>query len=152
MKSIGSWITRGVLLTSGLIATGIAAMILFAPDAFYAGYDLDIGGNVSLANEMKAPAGALLLAGLLVTAGAFRPAYTIVSLATAAGVYLSYGLARLSSMAIDGMPHGGLVSAAVIEVAIGTICLADLLRHRRPAVADQSGRGNWHAQAGEDAA
>ena len=57
------------------------------------------------------------------------------SLATAAAVYLSYGLSRILSMASDGVPHSGLVSAAVIEVAIGAVCFVDLVRHRRVNVA-----------------
>jgi hypothetical protein len=40
-------------------------------------------------------------------------------------------------MAIDGVPHSGLVSAAVIEVVIGAISLADLMRYRKTRVAVQ---------------
>ena len=127
--------TRGLLLASGLIAAGIAVMILFAPDAFFGGYGIDIGANVSLANELKAPAGLLLLAGFVMLAGVFRSEFAISSLATATVVYLSYGLSRILTMAIDGVPHSGLVGAAVIEIAIGVICLADLVRHRKTNVA-----------------
>lgn len=131
MNSNGLYITRGLLLACGLIAAGIAMMILFAASAFYAGYGIEIGADVSLANEMKAPAGLLLLAGLLMMAGVFKLKFAIPSLATAAAVYLSYGLSRILSMAIDGAPHSGLVSAAVIEVAIGAICLVELIKHRK---------------------
>ena len=112
-----------------------AVIGLIAPDAFYGGYGIDISADVSLANELKAPVGALLLAGLLMMAGAFKATYTIPSLATAGAVYLSYGLSRVLSMAIDGIPHSGLVSAAAIEVAIGTVCLVDLMRYRKTAAA-----------------
>ena len=115
-------------------------MVLFAPNAFYAGYGIDIGDNVSLANELKAPAGALLLAGLLMMAGIFKSELTIPSLAMATVVYLSYGLSRILSMAIDGVPHSGLVNAAVIEVTIGAICFVDLMRHRKTAAAPQDRR------------
>lgn len=74
-----SYATRGLLLASGLIAAGIAAMILFAPNAFYGGYGIEIGANVNLANELKAPAGLLLLAGLLMLAGVFRSEFVIPS-------------------------------------------------------------------------
>ena len=129
MKPISLYVTRGLLLVSGSIAICIAAMILFAPSVFYAGYGIDIGGNPSLANELKAPAGTLLVSGLLMLAGAFKSGFTILSLATATVVYLSYGLSRTLSMAIDGVPHTGLVGAAVIEVAIGVICWVVLTRH-----------------------
>ena len=148
-----SYGTRGLLLASGLIAAGIAAMILFATDAFYGGYGIDISDNVSLANELKAPAGALLLAGLLMMAGAFRSEFTILSLATATAVYLSYGLSRALSMAMDGVPHVGVVSAAVVEIAIGLTCIVDLMRHRKTNVVRQPAAGSdWYAAVEEDAA
>lgn len=148
-----SYGTRGLLLASGLIAAGIAAMILFAPSAFYGGYGLEIGANISLTNELKAPAGLLLLAGLLMLAGVFRSEFAIPSLATATAIYLSYGLSRILSMAIDGVPHSGLVSATVIEIAIGGICLVDLVRHRKTTVGRQiAAKGVFFANTEEDAA
>lgn len=153
MSVFSSYGTRGLLLASGLIAAGIAATILFAPGAFYAGYGIDIGANVSLVNELKAPAGVLFLAGLLMIAGVFKSELTISSLATAAAVYLSYGLSRILSMAIDGVPHSGLVSAAAIEIAIGAICLVDLMRHRTATVTGQIDDGRvWRPTAEEDVA
>jgi len=123
--------TQVILFLSGLVAVAIAATILVAPDVFYAGYGIEVGGNATLANELKAPAGALLVAGLLMFAGVFRSGLAMVSLATATAVYLSYGLGRALSIAIDGLPHSGMVSAAVIEIAIGAICLVTLLFVRR---------------------
>ena len=76
VSRLGSYMIKGLLLVSGLIAVGIAVAILFMPDAFYAGYGIDTGANVSLANELKAPAGMLLIAGLLVLAGVFTPRMT----------------------------------------------------------------------------
>ena len=133
MTRLNSYLTKGLLLTSGLLAAGIATTILFAPDAFYAGYGIDTGSDVSLANEMKAPAGMLLIAGLLMLAGVVRKGFTVASLATASLIYLSYGLSRLLSMAIDGIPHSGLVSAAMLEITIGAICLLVWSRHRKSA-------------------
>jgi hypothetical protein len=129
-----AYVTPALLLASGLIAAGIGVMILLSPNAFYGSYGIDIGENVSLINELKAPAGTLLLAGLLMMAGVFRPALKAPALAIAAAVYLSYGVSRILSMAIDGVPHSGLVSAAVIEVAIGAICFVGLMRHRKSIV------------------
>ena len=126
----GSFMVKLTLLVSGLVAVGIAGTILFAPEAFYAGYGIEIGGDVTLVNELKAPAGVLLAAGLLVFAGVFRTELVIVSLTTASVVYLSYGLSRILSMAMDGLPDDGLVSAAGIELGIGAACLLALLRAR----------------------
>ena len=122
--------TRGLLLLSGLVAVAIAATILAAPEAFYASYDIDLGGNVDLVNELKAPAGALLVAGLLMLAGVVRTDLAPVSFGTAAAVYLSYGGSRLVSMLVDGVPNESLVSAAVVEILIGAVCLFGLTRIR----------------------
>ena len=121
---------RLILLVSGFVAVAIAATILFAPDAFYAGYGIEIGDNANLANELKAPAGALLVAGLLMFAGVFRAQFAVVSLTTAAVVYLSYGLARVISMVIDGLPNSSLVGAAGVELFVGAVCLLSLLHIR----------------------
>lgn len=115
------------LLLSGLIACGIAATILIAPDAFYAAYEIEVAGNTNLTNELKAPAGVLLVAGLLMLAGVFRAQLTAVSLTAATALYLGYGLSRFLSIALDGVPHSGLVDAAILEIAIGGICLIALL-------------------------
>ena len=127
----GRRMVKLILLSSALVAVSIAGTILFAPEAFYAGYGIDIGADATLMNELKAPAGALLIAGLLMFAGVFRTEFVGVSLTIASVVYLSYGLSRLLSMAIDGFPHSGLVSAAAIELGIGAVCLLALMRVRR---------------------
>ena len=125
-----STISRLVLLLSGLVASGIAVAILIAPDAFYASYGIDLDGDSNLTNELKAPAGALLLAGVMILAGSIRTQLIAFSMTTAAAVYLSFGLPRFLSMIVDGVPGDGLVSAAVVEVAIGTICLINLISYR----------------------
>jgi len=126
----GTYMVKLTLLVSGLVAVGIAGMILLAPKAFYAGYGIEVAGEPTLVNELKAPAGFLLTAGLLMLVGIFRAELVTVSLTTASIVYLSYGLSRLSSMAMDGLPDNSLVCAAGIELGIGAVCLMALLRAR----------------------
>ena len=133
-----SYVTKGLLLASGLLAAGIAATILFAPTAFYASYGIDIGSNVSLANELKAPAGVLLIAGFIMLSGVFQTQYVVPSLVTATVIYLSYGLSRFLSMALDGVPDSALVSAAVLEIAIGVSCFFSL-RHLRKTASTGTG-------------
>ncbi len=126
---------RLVLLIAGLVAIGIAVTILFAPDGFYAAYGIELAGNTNLTNELKAPAGVLLVAGLLMLAGVFRAQLTTVSLTAAAAIYLPYGLSRLLSISIDGVPHSGLVAAAIFEIAVGTVCLLALIPGRNGHIA-----------------
>jgi hypothetical protein len=126
-----SIINRRVLLLSGIVVVGIASAILVAPDAFYTSYGIQLGGDPSLTNELKAPAGGLLFAGVMILAGSIRTRFVALSMATAAAVFLSFGLSRFLSMIIDGVPHDGLVSAAIVEVAMGTICLLSLVSCHR---------------------
>ena len=116
-------VARVVLLLAGFTAVGIPTAILLAPDAFYASYGISLGQDVNLANEMKAPMGLLVAAGLLMLAGAVRADMTIAALAIATSVYVSYGLSRVTSFAIDGLPNGALVGAAAFELMLGAACL-----------------------------
>ncbi len=125
-------LVRGVLAVSGTVAVGIASTILFAPEAFYGSYGIDIAGNATLVNELKAPAGMLLIAGLVMFAGMFRQQHMPVSLVTATVVYLSYGLSRILSIVLDGMPDSGMVSAASIEILIGVVCLLTFQQVHKP--------------------
>ena len=120
-----------VLLVSGLIAIGIGSAILFVPATFYATYGIELGSDASLANEIRAPGGALLAMGVLIVAGVFVAELTFASTVIAAVLCLSYGLSRLMSMATDGLPDGGLVGAAAFEFAIGAASLLALLRARK---------------------
>ena len=119
-----------VLLISGMVAIVIAATILFAPEAFYAAYGIELAGDTNLTNELKAPAGVLLVAGLVMLAGVFHAQWTTVSLTAAAAIYLPYGLSRLLSFALDGIPNSALVTAAIFEIAVGAVCLLALIPGR----------------------
>jgi len=126
---------RLVLLIAGLVAIVIAATILVAPEGFYAAYGIELAGNTNLTNELKAPAGVLLVAGLLMLGGVFREQLTSVSLTVAAAIYLPYGLSRLLSFALDGVPNSALVSAAIFEIAVGAVCLLALIPVRDGRIA-----------------
>ena len=127
-----------VLLISGTIAIGIAATILFAHDSFYAAYGIELAGNTNLTNELKAPAGTLLVAGLFMFTGMLRTEWNTAALFVAAAVYLSYGLSRFMSIAVDGTPHEGLVGAAFFEIAVGAACLIALIPGRNRGIAYQT--------------
>ncbi len=118
------------LALSGLIAAGIAVAIWTVPSAFYGSYGIDLGGDVNLINELKAPAGVLFAAGLTILAGAIKSRFIPISMKVAAILFLSFGLSRFASFAIDGLPNESLVAAALLEVAIGAIAVVGLLAHR----------------------
>ena len=127
-----------VLLISGIVAISIATAILFVPEGFYAAYEIQLAGNTNLTNELKAPAGVLFVAGLLMLAGVFRTQLIALSLTASATIYLPYGLSRLLSIALDGVPHSSLVGAAIFEIAVGTVCLLALIPGREGRIAHMS--------------
>lgn len=124
---------RALLFVSGLVAIAIGASILVAPAAFHASYGTDLGTNANLLSEIRAPGGALLVLGILMLVGAFTPTFTLASTAIAAAVYLAYGVSRLVSIGLDGMPGEGLLIATAIELVIGVGAAVTLARTSRRA-------------------
>jgi len=124
---------RLLLLISALAAMGIGASLLFAPAQFHASYGIELGRDPSLLSEVRAPGAALLALGALMLLGVFVRTFTQTATIIAAVVYLAYGLARLVSFGLDGMPDDGLIEAAAIELVIGSLCVAALVRSRRAA-------------------
>jgi hypothetical protein len=114
-----SKLLKTVLFVSGLIAIGVGGLILFTPEILYAASGIELGRNISQLSEVRAPGGALLASGVLIMSGAFIARLAFTSAMVSTVLYLSYGVSRLLSMAIDGMPSDGLVQATVLETAIG---------------------------------
>ncbi|MFC1672870.1 DUF4345 domain-containing protein [Pseudomonadota bacterium] len=128
-----SYMQISVLSISGLIAIGFGGTILIAPEAFYATYGITLGHDPSQLNEIRASGGALLGLGLVIAAGAIWSQLTFASIVASSAVYLSYGLSRLVSLALDGSPNDGLIVAAVLELGIGVVSLFTLCRYLRGA-------------------
>lgn len=120
-----------ILFISGLIAAGVGGTILFMPVPFYATNSIELAGNISLLNETRASGGALLASGILIMIGAFFAKLTFTSAVLSTLLYLSYGLSRILSMAIDGVPAEGLVQAAVLEIVIGIVCVFALAKYSK---------------------
>jgi len=119
-----------VLFISGLIAAAIGGAIVAIPIAFYSTYSIELGGNVALLNEIRASGGALLVTGILIISGAFFTRMTFTSIVISTLLYLSYGLSRMLSMVIDGMPSEGLVQSAALEIVIGLVCVFYLVKYQ----------------------
>jgi hypothetical protein len=125
-----SKVLKTILLVSGFILTGIGGAILFMTMALFASNGIDLGGNISLLNEIRPPGGALLASGLLIMSGAFVTKMTFSAAVLTILVYLSYGISRILSMAIDGIPAKGLVMATVVEIIIGLVGIFAFLKYR----------------------
>lgn len=125
-------VLQSILLLAGLIGFGIGASIVFAPVAFHTQDGIDLAGNTSLLSEVRAPGAALMVCSLCIALGAFITELTFTSTLLGTLLYLSYGLSRLLSIALDGLPHPILVQAAVAELVIGALCMFALVKYRVP--------------------
>ena len=119
-----------VLFISGLIAASIGGTVLLNPAAFYAANGINLGGSVSLLNEIRASGGMLLAAGILIISGGLVERLRFTAVVVSTLLYLSYGLSRMLSFAIDGMPSEGLMQAAALEIVIGVVCVWVFVRFR----------------------
>ncbi len=122
--------TRVLLIFSGLILISVGAGILFWPHGFYESNGTVLGNDPGLLSEVRASGGLLLGCGLIVFLSAFRSWLRRPALGLSALVFIAYGLARLASMVMDGMPSTGLVVSTGIELLVGALCVLKLRRLR----------------------
>lgn len=123
-------IIKTVIFISGLTAAGIGLALLFFPVAFQSTSGIILGDNVNLLSETRAPGGLLFSSGLLILLGTFIPRLTFTAIVLSTLIYLSYGISRIFSMVIDGIPSESLVIATVLEIIIGLAAVYALLKYR----------------------
>ena len=124
----GSKVLHANLAVSGFILLAVGGVLLIAPAILHSANGVDLGSDPSLLSEVRAPGGALLALGALIIAGMFVSRLRHTATMIAATVYLAYGLSRLLSMALDGIPAPGLLIAAGLEITIGAISAVLLTR------------------------
>ena len=100
------------------------------PIAFSARNGIELGSNISLLNDVRASGGLMLAGGLLILSGAFISRLRFTSTVVSILMFLSLGIGRIVSIAMDGMPAEGLVKATVVEMVIGFIGVFALLKYR----------------------
>ncbi len=122
------YLTVIFLSVSGLLLVVIGGTILIVPHAFYASDGIVLGSDPSLLSEIRAPGGFLAGSGLLILTGTFRNHLSSLAVLLTVLVYGSFGLSRLLSLVLDGIPSDSLMIATVIEVAVAAIGLMILYR------------------------
>ena len=113
---------------AALLLLAIGGTILLVPHAFYASDGIVLGNDPSLLSEIRAPGGLLAIGGLLVLTGAFRQNLRPIALMLTVLIYGSFGLSRLVSLSLDGMPSNSLLIATAIELVVAAIGLGILFR------------------------
>ncbi len=111
------------LFVSGVIAVLIGAAIVLDPAGFHATSGIHLGaGDPALLNEMRAAGGPVLAVGLLALTGLFIRRLQMLALTASAVFYTGYGVARLASLMVDGIPDQAMVWITLLELVIGTVC------------------------------
>lgn len=119
-----------LLVISGITAIGIGAALLFAPVAFEASAGIELGEDINLLSELRAPGGTLLVAGVIILLGAFISTLTFLSTVLSSLFYLSYGISRIYGILVDGVPSESLVIATLAELVIGALSLFAFIKLR----------------------
>jgi len=132
---------RAILALGGLVGIGIGLAMLLIPDTFHGSAGIVLDENASLMSEMRAFGGVLVALSLVVLLGSVISQLTFTAAVVASLVYLSYGLSRLLSMAIDGMPSEMLVGATALEILMGLACVGVLMGLRGGRFANDAYQG-----------
>lgn len=124
-------LTRAVLAGSGTLLGLIGGALLFAPKAFLEMSHVFVKRDASLMSELSAPSGILLIACAVMILGTIRIKHADLALLVGAIVYGGYGMGRLISIGLHGVPSESLLTATIIELGVAATLVA--LRQRQIA-------------------
>jgi len=126
-----------LLVVAGVVAIVIGLTLLFSPQSLFAGNPIVLDAGPDLYSEIRAPGGLLVVLGGFILASAGITAWRTSGLIVTASLYLSYGLARIWSLVVDGHPGDALILAMAIELTLGMTALGAIVF---PASAPRSER------------
>lgn len=110
------------LSLAALTFISIGVLIVFAPAFLFGLNQVELDPSAAMMSEIRAPGALILLAAAVAVAGLFREPLERPALSVAAGLLLAYGLGRLISLPLDGLPPVSLLIAMVVEFALGGWC------------------------------
>lgn len=116
-----TFLQKGTLALSGLIAMGIGAAILFAPATFYGLSEVTLPDDVNLLNDIRAFGGGLVAAAVFISLGLVQRNLILPSLVAAAIVFAGFGLARIWAISVDGVPAATYVWVLIIELFVAAL-------------------------------
>lgn len=116
-------VTRTVLAGSGALLGYIGGALMFMPKTFLEMSHVIVDRDPGLMSELTAPSGMLLIFGAVMIGGAVKPRFANLALVMGAMVYGSYGICRLISMALHGIPPGSLIAATAIELVVAALLI-----------------------------
>ena len=122
-------VTRLVLIGSGGVLGLIGGALMISPKTFLETSDVFIEHDPGLMSELAAPGGLLIITGALMLVGAVKLRFASLALVVGAVVYGSYGMGRVVSMTLHGLPSQSLISATIIEFVIALVLASIRLKH-----------------------
>lgn len=132
MQMNSNKVTRVFLVLAGLIGLSVGVGLAFTPVVMQAQYGIVIApNNISQLSETRAPGMGLLAISTIILIGAFRAGWRYLALQLSGIVFLSYGIGRLLSLAVDGMPDEGLLMAMAIELLVGIFAFIILVIQKK---------------------
>ena len=114
-----SKVLKAYLIVSGLLLTFIGGATLIKPVFMKGNAGIDIAGQISVINDIRASGAFILAIALLSLLGAFMKRLTYTSVVALFTLFIALGIGRLVSILIDGMPVEGLLHATVLEFVLG---------------------------------
>ncbi len=120
--------SRVALVLNGLIMTMIGVRALLTPAAFLGQYGIELPSAMALAEARSIHGGAFGALAILMWLGLLRSNFRITALCAAAFVMLGLAVGRLVGIVVDGATDSGTLVATVVEVVLGGLALAALMR------------------------
>jgi hypothetical protein len=125
-----SRVFRAILIVLALVLVVFGGWRLVDPIGFYAFNGLALPDEAGLLSEVRGAGGVIMVLGLVVALGVFRPAWSGTSIVLAAVVFLSLGLGRLLGIAFDGSPGAEVMFGMAIELVLGGLALVAFFKYR----------------------
>lgn len=111
------------LLISGLLLAFIGGATLLMPTTMKQNAGIDLMGNVSILNDIRASSALLFTLAIVILSGLWSSKFRNTATLLAFLTFLSIGIGRLLSIFIDGSPVDGLVKATGLEFILGILGL-----------------------------
>ena len=118
-----SKVLKAYLFVSGLLLTIIGTLTTFNPVEIKANEGIDIAGNASALNDVRAFGFLLLATAVMLIISAFKTSLQKTATISAFLLFISLGLGRTLSILMDGMPSDGMVKATGLEMVLGIVGL-----------------------------
>ena len=126
-----SKVLKVILIVLALPLVIFGAWRLFDPIGFAGFGGFVLPDDAGLLSEVRAAGGAVAVSGVIVLLGAFRPQRSFVSIVLAAVIFVSFGVARLLGIALDGAPPSRIIQGMVTELVFGALALFVYFKYGR---------------------